>query len=440
MTCVHLPSRCWSSVPALRVSFAKQIEDYAVTSSGVKVSFTDASGNYYEQLERAYRCQATLNLTKSVSCIPTSPERVEVGYAFPSWAAQAAQQLPYEGMTINASNPDQFKQFFKPDEPAKVIENCGKLISQVLFDCEAYSRGQLQCCSKPTVEIKNGKVERNSCVAAGGRVLDGCENGGFYLHVDVDDADIKFSMLRTEVTDNVGNVLRTGSIADKSFDIFINYPLFFYMNTSFEFAKRLLGVGGEVFQGKILLITKGYCYADDDISCAQQFPSQTPGPGGVPYGKVLSPGSGGEKILKEFTKDFAEGNLKSACDYVRGIDPNLTATVFLSGSGPGGTFSDEDPENYANCEEVIIKSASDPKSIFKERPGKVTESTGARTKRDAKLTSKPVHELLYISQSGNAAYIPNFVTGFNFVDTNPARVVGSLQNVFCWSPDFVYGK
>jgi len=111
-------------------------------------------------------------------------------------------------------------------EPGNTI--CESLLSGSTFDCQNYATNLVtpyQCC-------KQKQLSGASCPA--GQVLRGCEDGGFYLAVDLDNVDVYKAMPRMQISDALGNTVRTAVLGKYSFQVPIRYPIYRYNDASFR--------------------------------------------------------------------------------------------------------------------------------------------------------------------------------------------------------------
>ncbi|MFA6329100.1 MAG: hypothetical protein WCX64_00255 [Candidatus Micrarchaeia archaeon] len=102
---------------------------------------------------------------------------------------------------------------------------CERLLPGSTFDCQNYAANldsPYQCC----VDLP---ASGSSC-----RVVRGCENGGFYLKVDINDPDVYKAMPRMQISDALGNTVRTSVLGKISFQVSIKYPIYRYNDASFR--------------------------------------------------------------------------------------------------------------------------------------------------------------------------------------------------------------
>ena len=112
------------------------------------------------------------------------------------------------------------------EEPGRTL--CERLLTGSTFDCENYATNlasPYQCCAEAL-------PSETSCPA--GRVIRGCEDGGFYLAVDIYDPDVYKAMPRMQISDALGNTVRTAVLGKYSFLVPISYPIYRYNDASFR--------------------------------------------------------------------------------------------------------------------------------------------------------------------------------------------------------------
>jgi hypothetical protein len=225
-------------------------------------------------------------------------------------------------------------------EPGRTI--CERLLPGSTFDCENYATNlasPYQCCMEKLPSTV-------SCPA--NRVVRGCEDGGFYLAVDIYDPDVYKAMPRMQISDALGNTVRTSVLGKSSFLVPIRYPVFRYNDASFRIFSvvQYLGTG----------------YAE-----AAAAPSTRPGiPGGFGVESYLDAHAAAcgylfsENQFKQF--DFtvkqvsgdlmtcsggnAQGILELKSKYEASQSSSTTSPVRLSGVSV--TITDKDPRFQVN--------------------------------------------------------------------------------------------
>ncbi len=106
---------------------------------------------------------------------------------------------------------------------------CKQMLPRNSFDCKNYATDldrPYRCC-----EIDTG-TSGADCPAD--RVIPGCENGNFYLKVNMENPDVFKAMPRIEARDSIGNVIRSNALGESNFLIPIRYPIFKYNDASFR--------------------------------------------------------------------------------------------------------------------------------------------------------------------------------------------------------------
>jgi hypothetical protein len=273
-----LLSQCWTSPPF-----------------GIEVNaLTWSAATEYDQ--RLNLCNQLNGLIQSSVCT------INPLYGINNWLDYLNQSISFEGISFEPANPVQFAQLTSTTAGLPVTDPTtgevrylsgsqvcsAKLIDAASFDCEKFAAGQLACKDQP-----------------------GCENGVFYVKVQVEDPAVYPNLPRVRASDGAGNVIRSGALSDRTFHVPINFPLFRYYDMSYQYVKLVLQAIGE-----------GYCIGDDDDCQAKgakkkanvegsrelYFNGQAGGGGGPPTG---GPSGGGNSQLQQYANqdsDSSEGS------------------------------------------------------------------------------------------------------------------------------------
>ena len=143
----------------------------------------------------------------------------------------------FEGILFEPVKFDPFPPSFDPSkqvtwdftckgEPGYTL--CSNLLPTASFDCSNYATNlanPYQCCSK---QLALGE----RCPAED--IIKGCENGNFYMTMNLSDVDVYKAMPRVEAVDTRGNVIRADVMGQASFLLPIRFPLFKYNDASFR--------------------------------------------------------------------------------------------------------------------------------------------------------------------------------------------------------------
>ncbi|MFH0835089.1 MAG: hypothetical protein V1881_01995 [Candidatus Micrarchaeota archaeon] len=155
-------------------------------------------------------------------------------YGLPAWIYALNETVPFEGITFAPANADQFSVFLNSQDP-NYPTLCRALLGGGVFDCAAFAKGDLQCCSVEAADENAPPCEeRTDAKGVKGRIIPGCENGAFFVKVDIQDPSIYPIMPRIFSDDKTGNQVRSGAISDANFYLPINYPLFRYYDRAFK--------------------------------------------------------------------------------------------------------------------------------------------------------------------------------------------------------------
>ena len=125
-------------------------------------------------------------------------------------------------------------------------EMCRALIGEILFDCRNFAENLAspnRCCDRVS-EYAPGNTNAGKCCTLGmtgngcdgqDHVIPGCEDGTFYLNVNVLASDELFKSLpRVSAEDKAGNTVRSGALSDENFRVHIKYPFFKYYDAAFR--------------------------------------------------------------------------------------------------------------------------------------------------------------------------------------------------------------
>lgn len=135
---------------------------------------------------------------------------------------------------------------------------CSQLIGDNLFDCRNFAEESdpakvNRCCDKVSNYDPRNRDAGKCCLPGmtnygcdgQDHVVPGCEDGSFYIQVDVTaNSEVYKSLPRVEAEDQAGNTVRSGALSDKNFASHISYPLFKYYDLAFRtYAMLAYGVG-----------------------------------------------------------------------------------------------------------------------------------------------------------------------------------------------------
>ncbi|MFH0714062.1 MAG: hypothetical protein V1722_00275 [Candidatus Micrarchaeota archaeon] len=164
-------------------------------------------------------------------------------YGLQNFLSNINQKFEFEGMTLSPSNAVKFQEFFDPRNGADFdyqtyITNCKNLMQGVTIDCAAFSRGNLQCCKRDTLNPGD--------ICEGDNIIPGCDSGIFFVKVTPNNPQVYASLPRLQVKDDAGNYLRTGALSDSAdFYLPIAFPLMKYEDAAFKFYS-LLAYGPQI--------------------------------------------------------------------------------------------------------------------------------------------------------------------------------------------------
>lgn len=202
-------------------------------------------------------------------------------YGLPAWMGTISKPFTFEGISFELSNPEQFEVFTNSQNP-DYLESCQKLIGGSIFDCEAFAdpENEFQCCSIVPENENDPNYEKpceqRTLQTAGtgepvkGEIVPGCEQGTFYVKVNVLDEDIYPNLPRVLSDDQTGNQVRSGAVGDDNFYLPINYPLFKYYDYALG-AFSYLAYGNDAEPGdegkKESGVVEGFCAEGSGGKC-----------------------------------------------------------------------------------------------------------------------------------------------------------------------------
>ena len=197
-------------------------------------------------------------------------------YGLPKILHDLSADTTFEGITFRASNPGEFNFTFTDPGGTEAEQFSSTLLGGSLFDCGAYARdGSFQCCSisgdffdenLPPIgalgspgsrragtnyderylydwthkcEEREGVINGDDKNPVHGQIVTGCEDGSFFMRISLNNKFVYQRMPRFMADDTVGNQLRTGALGESDFFLPISYPLYKYINYSFELFERL---------------------------------------------------------------------------------------------------------------------------------------------------------------------------------------------------------
>ncbi len=185
----------------------------------------------FSAAERSSKCENIANTVRG-QLISSGTSNQNFLNGFSDLLNEVRKTYVFEGLTFSPVKFDSFKMStddmatwnFTCDTTAGRIL-CERMLPGSTFDCENYATNlasPYQCCAqKPTAG--------STC-----NVIRGCEDGGFYLAVDISDPDVYKAMPRMEISDALGNTVRTAVLGAISFQVPIRYPIYRYNDASFR--------------------------------------------------------------------------------------------------------------------------------------------------------------------------------------------------------------
>lgn len=298
----------------------------------------------FSAAERRMKCEAIASTVRG-QLISSGVSNQNFLNGFSDLLNELRREYVFEGLKFSPVRFDPFAMstgegmatwdFTCDKEPGRTI--CERLLPGSTFDCQNYATNlasPYQCC----VDMPESG---SSCPA--GRVARGCEDGGFYIKVDIYDPDVYKAMPRMQISDALGNTVRTAVLGKKSFQVAINYPIYRYNDASF----------------RIFSITQ---YLNSNLASAAAAPSsKQPIPGNFGVKTYLEANADACSYLvsdnrfKQFNFEVAQKGGKITCSNgnANGIGA-LKAAYVASQSGSGGvnpvslfsipvTITDNDP-------------------------------------------------------------------------------------------------
>ncbi|MDP3741825.1 MAG: hypothetical protein Q8R15_00760 [Candidatus Micrarchaeota archaeon] len=323
------------------------------------------------------------------------------------------EDFSFEGIRLSPSNKEKFESFFNPpgQTPGSVdlvryISNCNNLIKELTMDCSAFAgtasepQPKLQCCSKDA-------AFGQTCQEAGGEIIPGCESGIFYVKITPSEQGVFESLPRIQASDDAGNYLRAGAIADvDEFYLPITFPLMKYLNASFN-AYQILAFGPHIGENdnEAEGILDGVCYAGS-LCSATEAGASVLGPGFIrSSGDQLWPTR--EEARNSLADTYYENVFKPAFET---LPQNLEISLLSSNV------------EVARCK----KSGADGNGQFQ-----CTDTNGGSGDDAARGFIVPQ---TYPIGDRFSAYIGELTLNFRIVDTDPSfKVKPDANNELCTS-------
>jgi len=295
----------------------------------------------FSMTERRDKCEAIAKTVRG-QLISSGVSNQNFLNGFSDLIRELRREYVFEGMKFSPVKFDSFAMstgegmaawdFTCDKEPGRTL--CERMLPGSTFDCQNYAANlasPYQCCS---AMLPYG----SSCPS--GNVIRGCEDGGFYIAVDVSDPDVYKAVPRMQISDALGNTVRT-SVLGKSVKVLIRYPIYRYNDASF----------------RIFAITQ---YLNSNLASAASAPeSRQPIPGNFGVESYLQANEDACRYLfsdsrfKQF--DFVaqkDGKIICSNGVAQGVDALKAAYVLSQSSGsmnPVSLFSipititDKDP-------------------------------------------------------------------------------------------------
>ncbi|PIT85166.1 hypothetical protein COU36_04835 [Candidatus Micrarchaeota archaeon CG10_big_fil_rev_8_21_14_0_10_59_7] len=357
-------------------------------------------------------------------------------YGLPAWIYALNETVPFEGITFAPANSEQFSVFLNSQDP-NYPTLCRALLGGGVFDCKAFAEGNLQCCSVEAAD-ENAPAceERTDETGVKGRIIPGCENGAFFVRVDIQDPSIYPIMPRIFSDDKTGNQVRSGAISDSNFYLPINYPLFRYYDRAFKVwaglaygkdAVKNTGDGDEngVVEGYCDAARGGQCINIELYGIGEQFSGDgTRAQTAERYASRVMLPACSRGISDKLAPGF--GNLQGADKLMLQVCASDSST-----NCPLPEYQQQGEGDWTNCTRNALALGSGT-SIW---PTDYTFSTVLETCGGSE--SGGSLSCTYIGPKSGDGAGPRLQ--FRFVDYDPAyRIDPLLFNHFCWWAEPIY--
>ncbi len=275
--------------------------------------------------DRRLKCEAIANTVRG-QLISSGVSNQDFLNGFSDLINALRQEYVFEGLKFSPVKFDAFEMstgegmatwdFTCDKEPGNTL--CEKLLAGSTFDCQNYATNLVspyQCCS---AKLPFGA----GCPA--GQVLRGCEDGGFYLAVDISDPDVYKAMPRMQISDALGNTVRTAVLGKYSFQVPIRYPIYRYNDASF----------------RIFSITQ---YLTRNYADAASTPASAPSiPGNfdiIPYLNANEDACSylfSDERFKQFNFEVTQPGGKITCSGGKAQNVNVLAAAYTAAQTAGG--------------------------------------------------------------------------------------------------------
>ena len=314
----------WNNNPSSTYYPPEVASDHGISENkNVDGSLDDRPDGRISLAELKYaKCETVRALTSDVICsIPETggiSGQAEYKYGLPQWMSKFVNPVVFEGITFNTSNLDQVKVFLPEDGPnqAQVLQDyqnyCNALLRGSVFDCRAFAERDALSCVDHDVN-GNGRLDEGPEDI---KPLDGCEDGRFFVKVNVENPVRGFEVYpklpRVEASDTGGNVFRSSGIGEENFYLPINLRIFKYFQDTLGVYEHLAyGPGGDINRNEGISegVADGYCGETDPSRCV----NEDPGFKDAGYNLAgVDPGNT-DAIKNKVANDFFYSVFKRAC-------------------------------------------------------------------------------------------------------------------------------
>ncbi len=313
----------------------------------------------------------------------------------------------FEGIKYEIANSDQVdKTFINPENPDDFVKSCKALLQGSIFDCDAFSSGNMQCLDS-------------------GKVVEGCEEGTFFVKVSLTDQSVYPNLPRVEASDELGNTIRSGAIGEQEFFYLpITYPLFKYYDHAFNFYEDL-----EEKDSSVPSVPEGMCVQGTEKGTngnCKNIPEYSDD-------SYTSVSGGADEAKKKIENDFFENKIKLACNKPDEPDEKRSLQLCTDANTCGSSELGAPAwtKNCNNADKNELKSGGN--SLGAESKAALDQGGPAAFYAFVKLAARfkdesPVYQVDPTEPNRFCTYIAQAHVCKTGVDTNGFKTVGECKS------------
>ncbi|NYZ78083.1 hypothetical protein H0N96_01640, partial [Candidatus Micrarchaeota archaeon] len=338
--------------------------------------------------------------------------RAKNSYGLNKWIRYLDDTVIFEGIRYELANKKQVEDaFIKPTSPGEFIDRCKKLLEGSIFDCDAFSK----------------EPPNNMRCKDGDKVVEGCDEGNFFVKVSLTDPDVYPNLPRIVASDGFGNEIRSSAIGEEEyFYLPINYPLFKYYDNAFVFYSDLEEKNKQTMPS----VPEGTCVAgakETNGVCTAVPEYKDKG-----YDPVIQ--GDAEKAQEKLEGDLFMNKIKPACEVQNKPNkPDLRTLQLCTDANSCGSSEDGAEAWKIDCDKTEMSVLQDGgNALTAEKKTDVTQGGPAAfyemIKVAARFTDKsPVHQVDPQAPNRFCAYVYQGHVCETGTDANGFKKVGGCS-------------